>query len=238
MSFGLNSQASWSSSSDSELSGSGFSSRRLGNENDNDNDEDDELLNAVQELQSPPPRPSRIDYESYTALVRNIDKGDNLISKKILAIRASEPDPPRNNLGQDDPTENLSSEGSTTRWPLQPGQLGQLNEVVALEDSILAYASCYVRQHNLILPRQEGLARRPDLDLELDVNLDLETAELDDLDERIPAFLPNMMDLVDSLLDSLATMRPEGTRRKRQMMRPMGWESVVHAGVLSGFDPE
>ena len=202
MSFGLSSEGSWSSS------GSEPSSRR----SDND-DEDDELLNAVQEIQSPP-RPSRIDYESYTALVRNIDKGDNLIAKKILATRACEPEPG-------------SESSTTTRWPLQPGQLGEFNEVESLEDSILAFASSYIRQNRLIRPRQEAFS----------TTVDLDSTDLDELDERIPAFLPNMMDQIDSLLDGLAVMRPEGSSRKRKQMRPMGWESVISAGMLSEIDP-
>lgn len=201
MSFGLSSEGSWSSS------GSDTSTRR------SDHDGDDELLNAVQEIQSPP-RPSKIDYESYTALVRIIDKGDNLIAKKILATRASELEP-------------NSESSTTTRWPLQAGQLGEFNEVEYLGDSILAFASSYIRQNRLILPRQESFSSRTDL----------ESMDLDELDERIPAFLPNMMDQIDTLLDGLSAMRPEGSSRKRKQMRPMGWESVVSAGLLSEIDP-
>lgn len=216
MSFGLSSQGSWSSSdSNSDSSRSDTSSRRNGVR-----DEDEDLLNAVQEIQSPP-RPSRIDYESYTALVRNIDKGDNLIAKKILAIRASAPE-----AQQDNTSGQSEAEGSTTRWPLQPGELGDTNEVEALEDSVLAFASSYIRQNRLHLPRQEGLRRSTDLD----------TTDLDELDERIPAFLPNIIDQVDSLLDNLATMRPEGSSRNRQQMRPMGWENVISAGLLGDID--
>ena len=208
MSSGLSSWGSWSSSE---------------SESSTHDDEDDDLLNAVQQIQSPP-RPSRTDYESYTALVRNIDKGDNLIAKKILAIRASEPE---GHAGDHDRAEtDPQSEEYTTRWPIQAGQLGDGNEVEALEDSILAFASAYIRQNELTLPRQEVFRKQTHLD----------TEDLDELDERIPAFLPNVMDQIESILDSLAMMRPEGSSRKRQQMRPMGWESVISAGVLSGID--
>lgn len=179
-----------------------------------------------------PPRPTRTEYADYAAIVRAIDKGEHLIAKRILDAR------------EEDRTEDAASpvetikkgkkktapKRSSTAWPLQPAELGDQGDTGQgdhwLEDSIMAFASAYIRQHRLVPPLHDATeAQGP-------------TNGLEGLDEVVPQFLPDIMDTVESLLDTLATMRHAATRTKRDLFKPMGWEQVMTAGVLSEVAPE
>jgi hypothetical protein len=165
-----------------------------------------------------PPGPTRQDYQTYTALVRNIDKGDCLVAKRIIASN----DQIRQLRSSADADQEVSEHKQvlSSRWPLQLADLPP-SDPDSLEDSILAFASAYIRQNNLVLPR----------------NLDVDSATgsgLEDLDEIIPDFLPGMMESVDQILDNLAVMRPAATRKKRSTLKPMDWRSVISAGIIGG----
>jgi len=170
--------------------------------------------------QSPDPeplRPTQQDYQTYTALVRNIDQADSLITKRIIASN----DQARNTTADEDV---IARYVQSSLWPLQASDL-RPSEPNALEDSILAFASSYIRQNNLVLPRQshhEG------------------STGLEDLDETVPGFLPDIMESVDQILDNLAVMRPAAVRKRRTKLKSMGWKSVLSAGMIgrTPLDPE
>lgn len=166
-----------------------------------------------------PPRPTRQDYQTYTALVRNIDKGDSLVAKRIIASH----DQLRRLHNSTDDTQDLPEyrQVLSSTWPLQLADLPP-SDPNSLEDSILAFASAYIREHNLVLPRQS--------------NDNATTSGLEDLDEIIPDFLPGMVETVDQLLDNLAVMRPAATRKKRSTLKAMDWRGVISAGMIGG-DP-
>jgi hypothetical protein len=182
-------------------------------------------------------RPSHKDYESYTTLVRHIDKGEKLIAKRILAARPSEQE---GTIGGDvaedqdeEPREKSNSRANgrtnvsnlSTAWPLRPADIGHqaAEATIVLQDAILAFASAYIRQHQLVHPRQQ-------------LDVEGESTTMADIDGLIPAFLPNVMNKVDSLLNSLASMHPAAQPKRRAQMRPMGWGSVISAGVLCDID--
>ena len=160
-------------------------------------------------LEPETPRPTQQDYQSYTALVRHIDKGNTLVAKRILATN----DQLRNFIV--DP-EVFPQYINSSTWPLQSSDLPP-SDPSALEDSILAFASAYIRDNNLVLPRQHQHGS---------------SAGLEDLGEVIPGFLPGMMETVDQLLDNLAVMRPAAVRTKRTTLKPMNWNSVLSAGMI------
>lgn len=178
-------------------------------------------------------RPSQKDYESYATLVRHIDKGDTLTAKRILAARSFE----KEASGPITVTQQVEEEGASltkkrgkaaaggpsTSWPLRPSELGHHpgGAKSVLEDAILAFASAYIRQEQLVHPRHN--------------NAEL-TTEVVELDELFPAFLPNVIDKVNSLLDNLAAMRPAAQPKQRRQMKPMDWRSVLSAGMLGGLD--
>lgn len=193
-----------SSSSSLRLSSSPGSSRGLSSQL-----EDGAAIDKSPEPETP--RPTQQDYQSYTALVRNIDKGDTLIAKRILATNDQ-----LRNFTVDE--EVLAQTIQSSAWPLQISDLPS-TDPNALEDSVLAFASSYIRQNNLVLPRHH----------QHNVSTGLE-----DLDEIIPDFLPSMMETVDQLLDNLAVMRPAAVKKKRTTMKPMNWTSVLSAGVIGG----
>jgi hypothetical protein len=162
-------------------------------------------------LEPETPRPTQQDYLSYTALVRHIDRDDTLIAKRIIATD--------NQLRNWTVAEEVVDQYvQSSAWPLQSSDLPQTDPDV-LEDSILAFASAYIRKNNLVLPRQAQSQ---------------EFASLEDLDEIIPDFLPGMMETVDQLLDNLAVMRPAAVRKKRTTLKPMNWTSVLSAGMIGG----
>lgn len=169
--------------------------------------EDGETANASLEPETP--RPTQQDYQSYTALVRHIDHGDTLIAKRIIGTN----DQLRNFIVDEDV---LSEYVQSSTWPLQLSDLPP-SDPNSLEDSILAFASSYIRQNNLVLPRQHHHGS---------------STGLEDLDEIIPDFLPGIMENVDQLLDNLAVMRPAAVRRKRTSLKPMNWNSVLSAGMI------
>jgi hypothetical protein len=188
------------------------SSLRLSSPSDSSRDssiqpEDGTARNGSVEPETP--RPTQQDYQSYTALVRHIDKGDTLLAKRIIATN----DQLRNFTV--DP-EVLPQYISTSTWPLQSSDLPP-SDPSSLEDSILAFASAYIRDNKLVLPRQQQHGS---------------SAGLEDLDEIIPDFLPGMMETVDQLLDNLAVMRPAAVRTKRTTLKPMNWNSVLSAGMI------
>jgi hypothetical protein len=148
-------------------------------------------------------------------LVHNIDKGDTLVAKRIIATHISLKD------GLEVESQSFGSASSST-WPLQPEDLTKHHDVDGLEESILAFASAYIREHDLILPRHQQF-KDDDLD-----------TRVDDLDEILPNLLPDMMSKVDKLLNNLAMMRPAAFKKKRQSMKPMSWSSVLSAGLLGG----
>ena len=160
-------------------------------------------------LEPETPRPTQQDYQSYTALVRHIDKGNTLIAKRIIATN----DQSRNFTV--DP-EVLPQYINSSTWPLQSNDLPP-SDPSSLEDSILAFASAYIRDNNLVLPRHQQHGS---------------SAGLEDLDEIIPEFLPGMMETVDQLLDNLAVMRPAAVRTKRTTLKPMNRNSVLSAGMM------
>jgi hypothetical protein len=164
-----------------------------------------------------PPRPTRQDYQTYTALVRNIDKGDCLVAKRIIASN----DQIRQLHSSTDDTQEVleSKQVLSSTWPLQLADLPP-SDPDSLEDSILAFASAYIRQNNLVLPR--------------DLDNNMTASGLEDLDEIVPDFLPGMMETVDQILDNLAVMRPAATRKKRSTLKPMDWRSVISAGIIGG----
>jgi hypothetical protein len=188
------------------------SSLRLSSPSDTSRDwsiqpEDDIAENGSLEPETPRPTPQ--DYQSYTALVRHIDKGNTLLAKRIIAtinqLRNFIVDP-----------EILPQYINSSTWPLQSFDLPP-SDPTSLEDSILAFASAYIRDNNLVLPRQRPHGS---------------SAGLEDLDEIIPDFLPGMMETVDQLLDNLAVMRPAAVRTKRTTLKPMRWNSVLSAGMI------
>jgi hypothetical protein len=148
-------------------------------------------------------------------LVHNIDKGDTLVAKRIIATHISHKD------GLEVESQSFGSASSST-WPLRPVDLSRHHSADSLEESILAFASAYIREHDLILPRHQQF-KDEDLD-----------TRVDDLDEILPNLLPDMMSKVDKLLNNLAIMRPAAVKKKRQSMKPMSWNTVLSAGLLSG----
>lgn len=223
MSSGSSISSSWSLGSPAPSEGSST-----------DSEEDDHGLDAF----FGGTRPSQRDYESYTTLVRHIDQGDTLVAKRILAVRPSErqPSPSLAHLNgevleEDQPAaikirhgKGGRSKGLSSAWPLHPPDLDQQpgDEANSITDAIMAFASAYIRQNQLVHPHQRSGP---------------ESTELVELDEVLPSFLPSMMDKVDSLLSSLSMMRPADSAKGRERMKPMGWESIVSAGMLSSLDP-
>jgi hypothetical protein len=167
--------------------------------------------------ESQAPRPTQQDYQTYTALVQNIDKADCLIAKRIIA---NHDDSSKTVENGNEVNEKRNGQDLSSLWPLQQTESHLVNPD-SLEESILAFASAYIRQNNLVLPRRQEsqLSATPDLGLE-------------DLDEIIPDFLPGMMETVDRLLDNLAVMRPAASRKKRAELRSMDWNSVLYAGMI------
>lgn len=194
LSLDMSSSSSSSESGDSSLSGC---------EADNREDAAEALLSL---------RPTREEYLSYTAIVHDIDKGDTLLAKRIIATHNQ----------QTNASDTADAEASiSSRWPLRPTDLSKLHDPDGLEESILAFASAYIREHRLVLPR---LAHSMD-----DDQLDRNVIELDEI---LPSLLPDMMSKVDKLLNNLAVMRPPAVRTKRRDLKPMGWGAVLSAGML------
>jgi hypothetical protein len=84
-----------------------------------------------------------------------------------------------------------------------------------------AFASAYIRDNNLVLPR---LAHAKGDDQSL--------RGMVDLDETLPSLLPDIMSKVDRLLNNLAVMRPPAVKKKRRDMKRMGWSAVLSAEML------
>jgi hypothetical protein len=165
-----------------------------------------------QSVTEPAPRSTREEYQSYAALVHSIDIGDTLIAKRIIATHTQHVNVPG---------KATNRATTSSQWPLHTSDLAKLHDPDALEESILAFASAYIRDNNLVLPR---LAHAKGDDQSL--------RGMVDLDETLPSLLPDIMSKVDRLLNNLAVMRPPAVKKKRRDMKPMGWSAVLSAEML------
>jgi hypothetical protein len=193
----------------------------------------------------PPPRPTRSEYADYAALLRQQRAHDPSRLARRLVTRyrratevgdvvdstASEAvTPGLSTLAADGASQPLrsrkrrhSTEGETsrdvsTRWPLMVDEIPDPPSTI--QESILAFASAYVRQHRLTVP-QDSILRHPS-------NTDEPTFHAN--------LIPSTIEVIDRVLVSLAGARPVGKKQTRKDMGCMDWQSVLAASsVLPGF---
>jgi hypothetical protein len=193
-----------------------------------------------------PPRPTRSEYADYAALLRQERAHDparlarRLVTRyrraaegggeqddtasgtvapdrsALVADEASQPHPLRSRKRRRGIQGDRSGDVSS-RWPLMVEEIPHPPSTI--QESVLAFASAYVRQHRLSVP-QDSILRHPS-----------------DTDE--PTFhanlVPSTMEAIDRVLVSLAGMRPVGKKRARKDMGCMDWQSVLAASsVLPG----
>lgn len=135
----------------------------------------------------------------------------------LAADGASQPQPLRSRKRRRG-TKGETSRDVSTRWPLMVEEIPDLPSTI--QESILAFASAYVRQHRLSVP-QDSILRNPS-----------------DTDE--PTFhanlIPSAIEVIDRVLVGLAGTRPVGKKQTRKVMGCMDWQSVLaSSSVLPGF---
>lgn len=193
-----------------------------------------------------PPRPTRSEYADYAALLRQQRAHDPARLARRLVTRyrravvgggeqddtasgtaapdrstlaaegTSQPQPLRSRKRRRGIQKDTSGDVSA-RWPLMVEETPHPPSTI--QESVLAFASAYVRQHRLSV-RQDSILRHPS-----------------DTDE--PTFhanlVPSTIEVIDRVLVSLAGTRPVGKKRARKDMGCMDWQSVLAASsVLPG----
>jgi len=165
-----------------------------------------------------PPRPTRTEYASYYAMIRDLDarehgnlarrlagsQGHELDSSTVYSTPSGERSTPR---------ETLKHEKPSTRWPLGPEELPELP--TSLDDAIRSFAFRHIRSRGLTPNVADSVSTLLDEDLLLPPSLVLSTREF-----------------INRILVGLAGMRPVDVAKKRKCMDRIGWEGVVGAASM------